>query len=98
MHARVATIEGTDPDRVRENAEAIRSRSSSGPPEGVPAVGFLLLHDEDEGKLLLITLYETEEDMRKGDAALNAMNPPGGESAGARRSVEMFEVLAKLGA
>jgi hypothetical protein len=36
-----------------------------------------------------ITLFESEEAMRRGDEALNAMNPEGGQS---RSSVEFFEV------
>jgi hypothetical protein len=36
-----------------------------------------------------VTLFETEEAMRRGDEALNAMNPQGTER---RTSVEFFEV------
>jgi hypothetical protein len=50
MHARVATFEGGDSDQVREAISEIRQRSQSGPPEGVPAVGFLMLHAADGGR------------------------------------------------
>jgi hypothetical protein len=36
-----------------------------------------------------VTLFEDEEAMRRGDEALNAMNPGGTEQ---RTSVEFFEV------
>jgi hypothetical protein len=36
-----------------------------------------------------MTFYDTEEDMRRGGEALNAMNPEGGAR---RTSVEMYEV------
>jgi len=54
----------------------IQKQSESGPPEGVPAVGFLLLHKPDEGKVLAIGLFETEEDLQTGDATMNSMDLP----------------------
>ncbi|MGO9885020.1 MAG: hypothetical protein ACLPV4_18645 [Solirubrobacteraceae bacterium] len=68
----------------------------------------MIFYDEAAGKLLSITLYETEDDMRRGDATLNArlseltpaelaIDPPAtGGTGGGRRSVQMYEVLAKL--
>jgi hypothetical protein len=96
MHARVATFEGGDPEQVREMVEEINRRSDSGPPEGVPAVGMLILHRPNEGKVLAITLFGTEEDLRAGDATLNSMDPPAPGGMGQRASVEMFEVPVKL--
>jgi hypothetical protein len=96
MHARVATFEGGDPGQVREAIDDINRRSQSGPPEGVPAVGFLLLHRADEGKVVAISLFETEGDLEQGDATLNDMNPTG--SMGQRASVEKYEVGVKIDA
>lgn len=95
MHARVATFEGNDPEQVRETIDQIRQQAESGPPEGVPAVGFLLLHSP-EGKVLSISLFETEADLAKGDAALSAMNPPVVGGMGSRTSVETYEVGVKV--
>jgi hypothetical protein len=95
MHARVATFEGGEPDQVREMVSQIQQRAQSGPPEGVPAVGFLLLHRADEGKVLGISLFQTEEDLQQGDAALNEMNPPH-DTGGSRTSVEFYEVGVKI--
>ena len=97
MHARVATFEGGDPDQVKEMVGEIKSRSESGPPEGVPAVGFLLLH-KDDGKVLSISLFETEEDLETGDATLNSMDPPVEGGMGQRSSVEKYEVGIKIDA
>lgn len=96
MHARVATFEGGDPEHVRRTVAEINQRSGSGPPEGVPAVGLLVLHHPDEGKVLAISLFETEEDLRTGDATLNSMDPPVPGGMGQRASVEMYEVGVKI--
>ena len=98
MHARVATFDGGDPDQVREMVRDIEQRSKSGPPEGVPAVGLLLLHRADEGKVLTISLFETEADLQQGDATLNAMDPAIPGALGQRTSVEMYEVGVKIDA
>ena len=96
MHARVATFEGGDPQQVRLMVEEIKRQSESGPPEGVPAVGLLILHRPTDGKVLGITLFETEADLNEGDATLNAMDPPTPGAMGKRASVEMFEVGIKI--
>jgi hypothetical protein len=98
MHARVATFEGGDPGQVREAVKQIEQRSQSGPPEGVPAVGFLLLHRANEGKVVAVSLFETEADLEQGDATLNAMDPPVPGALGHRASVEMYEVGVKVNA
>jgi hypothetical protein len=91
MYARVARWEGGDADAIRESAREMASQAESGPPEGVPAKGFTMLIDPDSGRSLAIGLFETEEDLRKGDEALNAMNP-GNDGTGRRTTVEMYEV------
>ncbi len=97
MHARVATFEGGDPAQVRDTVGSIRERSASGPPEGVPAVGFLLLH-WGEGTVLAISLFESEADLEQGDATLNSMDPPTPGGLGRRAGVEKFEVGIKVDA
>ncbi len=95
MYARVARFEGGEADAIRQNAQEIASRAESGPPEGVPAKGFLLLIDPDNGRGLGIGLFETEEDLRKGDEVLNSMSPPS-EGMGRRASVETYEVAVDV--
>jgi hypothetical protein len=89
MYARVARWEGGDADAIR--ASAARMNEQSGPPEGVPSTGFTLLIDPENGRGLAIGLFETEEDLKQGDATLNEMNPPD-DGTGKRASVEVYEV------
>lgn len=95
MYARMARFEGGNADAIRESMARIRTQSESGPPEGVPAKGFLLLSDPDGGRAVAIALFETEEDRRKGDETLNAMAPPG-EGLGRRAPIEMYDVSVDI--
>ena len=90
MHARVVRFTGGDADSIARNVEVIKERSASGPPEGVPAVGAKFLADDASGTFIAISFYETEEDMRTGDATLNEMSPE--EPMGTRASVDLCEV------
>ncbi len=93
MHARVARFEGGDPERVRQMIEEINRRAQSGPPEGVPANSLMVLHDPDEGRVVFISTFETKEDLERGHATLNAMDPPTVPGAmGRRTAVELYEV------
>jgi hypothetical protein len=91
MFARVATFEG-DQAQIRQMAEAIGRDSESGRPEGVPGKELLVLTGRESGTLVAIVLFETEEDLRQGDATLNAMSPPVDAEGVSRKNVEMFEV------
>jgi hypothetical protein len=89
MHARVATFEG-DPANVDSAISQVRSEVESGSsPPGLEDAKMLMLVNRETGRGLGITLFESEEAMRRGDEALNAMNPGGG---GQRTSVEFYEV------
>ncbi|MBV9473599.1 MAG: hypothetical protein JO206_11570 [Solirubrobacterales bacterium] len=55
-----------------------------------------MLHKPDDGKVISITLFETEEDLRQGDAALSSMDPPRPGGLGQRVSVEAYEVAVKV--
>ena len=89
MYARVATFE-SDPAKVDDAIEMVRSEVESGEtPEGLEGARMLMLVDRKSGKGLGVTLFESEDAMRRGDEALNAMSPGASER---RRSVEFFEV------
>jgi len=88
MYARVATFQG-DPANVDEAVEQVRSRVAGDPPAGLAGAKMLMLVNRETGKGLGVTLYESEEAMRRGDEALNALLPAGD---GTRVSVEFFEV------
>jgi hypothetical protein len=85
MYARVARWEGGDAAAMRRAAEQIGTDAASGPPEGVPAKGFVLLIGPDNGRGLGVALFATEEDLRKGDEVLSSMSPPD-EGLGKRTS------------
>jgi hypothetical protein len=89
MYARVATFE-SDPAKVDDAIAMVRSEvESSETPPGLEGAKMLMLVNRDTGKGLGITLFDSEEAMRRGDEALNAMSPGGTER---RTSVEFFEV------
>jgi hypothetical protein len=93
VHARIARFEGADPARMQEMVDQIKGET--GPPEGVPATRFMLLLDRSSGTSLGISFFETEEDMRTGDRALDAMSPPA-SATGHRASVEFYEVAVEM--
>src|SRR4051812_44629864 len=95
MYARVSQWEGGDADALRRSAQEVKRRAAEGPPPGVPATGFTMLIDPESGRSLAIALFETEDDLRKGDEALNAMNPSGPD-VGHRLSVERYEVAVDI--
>jgi hypothetical protein len=89
MYARVATFE-SDPSRVDDAIGMVRSQvQSDDTPAGLEGARMLMLVNRESGKGVGITLFETEEAMRRGDEALNAMNPGANER---RTSVEFYEV------
>jgi hypothetical protein len=89
MYARVAMFQG-DPSKVDESIAAVRSQvESSNVPAGLEGAKMLMLVNRERGVGLGVTLFESEEAMRRGDEALNAMSPGGG---GQRTAVEFYEV------
>ena len=88
MYARVATFE-SDPSQVDEAIQMVRGEVESGTPEGLEGAKMMMLVNRETGKGLGVTLFDSEEAMRRGDEALNAMSPGATES---RTSVEFFEV------
>jgi hypothetical protein len=86
--ARVARFDG-DPADIDERIGRLRDTIESGalPPE-VAQAKLLMLVDRESGGVLGVTLFDSEEALRKGDAAMNA----GAGHAGSRASVEFYEV------
>jgi hypothetical protein len=95
MYARVARWEGASAEALDQVAAGIRADAESGPPEGLPAKKLLLLQDKESGRSMAITLFESEEDYRQGDATLSSMSPPG-EGMGQRVGVDKYEVAIEL--
>ena len=89
MYARLATFE-SDPANVDDAIRMVRSEVESGEtPAGLEGAKMLMLVNRETGRGLGVTLFDSEEDMRRGDTALNAMNPGASER---RVSVEFYEV------
>ena len=89
MYARMVTWENgsqADIDKMKAQVD-----SGQGPPPGVPAKGLTLMVDNESGRSVAITFFETEEDLRTGHDALERMSPDD-DSQLSRVSVEMFEV------
>jgi hypothetical protein len=89
--ARVVAFEDVDPARMDEMRGEIEQGDR---PESVPATEFLLLHDPESRKALAVMFFESDEDYRTGDEALDAMPP--GETPGRRASVTRYEVTARM--
>jgi hypothetical protein len=93
MYARVVRFTGADAASVAQAVANIESQP--GPPEGVPAKALKFLFDESSGTVVAIAFFDTEEDMRKGDETLSAMDPPSGP-VGARASVDLCEIKLEV--
>lgn len=83
MYARVVRFTDIDPARVEDRAE-------EGPPPEVPAKSLRVVVDESQSTAAVIFLFDNEEDMRKADEALNAMDTS--DTPGTRASVDQGEV------
>jgi hypothetical protein len=89
MYARVATFEN-DPANVEDAIARIRENIDAGMPTmpGLAGAKFLMLADRESGKMIGIALFDTEEALKAGDAAMNS----GPGAAGRRSAVEFYEV------
>jgi hypothetical protein len=89
VYARVATFE-SDPANLDDAINLVRGEVESGnTPAGLEGAKMLMLVNRESGKGLGVTLFESEDAMRRGDEALNAMSPGASER---RTSVEFYEV------
>lgn len=98
MHARIAMFEGAEPERAEKAVEEGKQRLEEGfdsPPEGLEgAKEVWMFFDRSTGKSVGITLFETEEDLQRGHAALDAMSPADPEGT-RRTSVDFYEVAVR---
>ena len=88
MYARIATFE-SDPARVDDAIKLVQEEVQGDTPEGLEGAKMLMLVNRETGKGLGVTLFDSEEAMRRGDEALTAMSPGASER---RTSVEFYEV------
>lgn len=88
-YARVVTF---DADDAALEALLGEINADDGPPADVPARRITVLADRSAGRVVVAVRFGSEEDLRTGAAALEAMSPP---DAGSMRrvSVDTYEVV-----
>jgi hypothetical protein len=89
--ARVVTFEGVDKDRIDQITREMRDGDQ---PEDVPAKEIVMLHDPEADKSIVILFFDSEDDYRRGDEALNAM--PADDTPGRRTSVSKYDVAFRM--
>lgn len=94
MLARVTTFEGGTADSIRSAAEEMRGNMAQGPPPGVKTAGFTMLIDPEGGRVMMVGLFETEDDLTESEAVLKEMNPP--EGMGEMATKVVYEVAAEV--
>jgi hypothetical protein len=88
--ARVVEFEDVSADRV----DAMKERMQGGePPEGMPSMELVWLHDSGSQKSLVIQFFDSEDDLQKAAAVLEAM--PADETPGRRTSVATYDVAER---
>jgi heme-degrading monooxygenase HmoA len=86
--ARVVEFDGVTKDRVDQMRQEMEG---SAPPEGLPVKELIVLHDADAEKAVVVVFFDSEEDYRQGNEALNAM--PTEDTPGKRSSVKKYDVV-----
>jgi hypothetical protein len=89
--ARVVAFEGVSKNRMDEMD---REMSEGQAPEGFPSSEMIVLHDPEAEESLVLILFETEDDYRRGDEILDAM--PAGDTPGRRSSVRKYNVATRM--
>jgi hypothetical protein len=90
--ARVVSFDGVSSERMAQMQKEIQEGGDR--PEDVPASEIVILHDPESEKSLAILFFETEEDYRRGDEALDAM--PAADTPGKRTSVTKYQVALRM--
>jgi len=89
MYVRVATFENSgDIDAAVEQVKG-DVENDNRPPGLEDAKGMMMLVNRESGKSMGIVMFETEEALKRGDAALNEMSPSDNSK---RSSVEIYEM------
>jgi hypothetical protein len=89
--ARVVAFEGVNTERMEQ---LNREMQEGEQPEDIPATEIVVLHDPEAEKSLVILFFDSEDDYKRGDEALNAM--PAGDTPGRRTSVTKYNVATRM--
>ena len=91
----MATFQVDDPAKVDEEVTTTRRYLAGGSlSDGILATGFLMPVDREAGKVVEVLLFESDEDLRQGDATMDSYAP--GEGSMHRVSVERFDVPVRV--
>jgi hypothetical protein len=89
--ARVVSFEDVSSDRMTE----LQQQMDEGePPEGMPPVEVLVLHDANGRRALVVQLFESEDDYRRGEEVFSTM--PATDTPGRRAEVSRYDVAARM--
>jgi hypothetical protein len=89
--ARVVSFDGVSSDRMAQMQQEMEGGDR---PDNVPAKEIVVLHDPEAEKSLVILFFDTDDDYRRADEALNAM--PAGDTPGQRTSVAKYQVAFRM--
>ena len=89
--ARVVSFDGVSSERMEEMRREMEGDTG---PDDVPATEIVVLHDPEAERSLVVLFFDSEDDYRRGDAALDAM--PADETPGRRTSVTKYDVAFRM--
>ena len=106
MYARVAHFAGIRPDRIDQQVSEMRRQAAAAKAGELPAdsppqvrtltetvTRFVYLVDRESGDGVGISFADTEDDMRRADAAMNEMSPPSDDDGRRTGPAEIYEVV-----
>jgi hypothetical protein len=88
MFLRVVRFTDVDADRVDSMVSEVESHD--GPPEGITSSGIQMMVDRDQRTAVVIQVFDSEDDMKSSEAALDGMDAS--QTPGTRASVDRGEV------
>jgi hypothetical protein len=89
--ARVVTFDGVTSDRMQQMKQEMEGGEA---PEGFPQSELIVLHDPEAEKSLVLVVFDSEEDYKKGHEILDSM--PAGDTPGQRSSVTKYDVAMRM--
>ena len=92
MHLRVVRFTDVSPERVDQLVSQIDA--SEGPPVDIKAKGLTMVLDRDQGTAVVIQFFDSEQDMRDSEEALESMDSS--ETPGTRASIDRGEAVLEL--
>jgi hypothetical protein len=86
MYARVVRFTDADLEKIQSRDE--------GPPSGANPKQVQIVYDDSQKTAVVILFFDSEDEMRSADAALQAMDS--GETPGTRASIDQGEIVRTI--